>query len=166
MVQTSVLVANRAQAASGGDTSLRSKPRIGTFEAIRQIVKRRGLLGLYTGFHLHALRDTVGTAMYFGIYETVKKVAAKEMGSEQSTFGAPAIAGAICSTIPWFCVSISPIYQIPRRSDESLIVRFRPTPSTPARPERRACCSERARRSTRHVWLSPSPACTRASPSF
>jgi hypothetical protein len=51
--------------------------------------------------------------MYFGIYETVKKVAAKEIGSEQSTFGAPAIAGAICSTIPWFCVSTFPIYQIP-----------------------------------------------------
>lgn len=117
MVQTSVLVANRAQAASGAprEPSLRRKPRIGTFEAIRQIVKLRGLRGVYTGFHLHALRDTVGTAMYFGIYETVKKVAAKEMGSDQSAFGAPAIAGAICSTIPWFCVSTFPIYQMPRR---------------------------------------------------
>lgn len=115
MVQTSVLVANRAQAAPGAarDPSMRSKPRIGTVAAIRQIVKRRGVRGLYTGFHLHALRDTVGTSMYFGIYETVKKVAAKEIGSEQSTFGAPAIAGAICSTIPWFCVSSLPIYHIP-----------------------------------------------------
>lgn len=107
MVQTSVLVSNRAQAAPGAarDPSLRSKPRIGTVEAIQQIIKRHGFRGLYTGFHLHALRDTVGTAMYFGIYETVKQVAAKEIGSDQSPFGAPAIAGAICSTIPWFCVS-------------------------------------------------------------
>ncbi|KAJ5368648.1 uncharacterized protein N7496_008408 [Penicillium cataractarum] len=105
VVQTSVLVSNRAQAAPGAarDPSLRSKPRIGTVEAIRQIIKRHGFRGLYTGFHLHALRDTVGTAMYFGIYETVKQVAAKEIGSDQSPLGAPAIAGAICSTIPWFC---------------------------------------------------------------
>ncbi|KAJ5438506.1 uncharacterized protein N7458_009504 [Penicillium daleae] len=105
VVQTSVLVSNRAQAAPGAarDPSLRTKPRIGTVEAIHQIIKRHGFRGLYTGFHLHALRDTVGTAMYFGIYETVKEVAAKELGYDQSPFGAPAIAGAICSTIPWFC---------------------------------------------------------------
>ncbi|KAJ5896441.1 uncharacterized protein N7473_005840 [Penicillium subrubescens] len=105
VVQTSVLVSNRAQAAPGAacDPSLRRKPRIGTVEAIQQIIKRHGFRGLYTGFHLHALRDTVGTAMYFGIYETVKQVAAKEIGSDQSPLGAPAIAGAICSTIPWFC---------------------------------------------------------------
>ncbi|EPS28941.1 hypothetical protein PDE_03887 [Penicillium oxalicum 114-2] len=105
VVQTSVLVSNRALAAPGAahDPSLRSKPRIGTVEAAKQIIKRHGFRGLYTGFHLHALRDTVGTAMYFGIYETVKQVAAKEMGTDQSPLGAPAIAGAICSTLPWFC---------------------------------------------------------------
>lgn len=105
VVQTSVLVSNRAQAAPDaiGDPSLRSKPRLGTIEAIRQIVQRYGFRGLYTGFHLHALRDTLGSGLYFGVYETVKQLAARELGPDKSPFGGPMIAGAICSTVPWFC---------------------------------------------------------------
>lgn len=108
VVQTSVLVSNRAQAAPDavGDPSLRSKPRLGTIEAIRQIVQRYGFRGLYTGFHLHALRDTLGSGLYFGVYETVKQLASKELGPDKSPFGGPMIAGAICSTVPWFCVSL------------------------------------------------------------
>lgn len=86
------------------DPSLRRKPRLGTIQAIKQIVKRHGFRGLYTGFGLHAMRDTVGSALYFSVYETVKQVAAKELGSDKTPFGAPMIAGAICSTVPWFCV--------------------------------------------------------------
>ncbi|KAJ5095238.1 mitochondrial carrier [Penicillium argentinense] len=105
VVQTSVLVSNRAMADPNAsrNPSLRHKPRLGTIQAINQIVKRHGFFGLYTGFRLHAMRDAVGTALYFGIYETVKQVAAKELGEGKSPFGAPMIAGAICSTLPWFC---------------------------------------------------------------
>ncbi|KAJ5231480.1 mitochondrial carrier [Penicillium citrinum] len=105
VVQTSVLVSNRAMAApdAARDPSLRRKPRLGTIQAIKQIVKRHGFRGLYTGFGLHAMRDTVGSALYFSVYETVKQVAAKELGSDKTPFGAPMIAGAICSTVPWFC---------------------------------------------------------------
>ncbi|CAI7595348.1 unnamed protein product [Penicillium pancosmium] len=105
VVQTSVLVSNRAMAApdAARDPSLRRKPRLGTIQAIQQIIKRHGFRGLYTGFRLHAMRDTVGSALYFSVYETVKQVAAKELGSDKSPFGAPMIAGAICSTVPWFC---------------------------------------------------------------
>ncbi|KAI9923996.1 hypothetical protein MW887_007454 [Aspergillus wentii] len=105
VVQTSVLVSNRAQASPDAvrDPSLRRKPRLGTIEAIKQIVQRYGLRGLYTGFHLHALRDTIGSGLYFGVYESVKQVAARELGADKSPFGAPMIAGAICSTVPWFC---------------------------------------------------------------
>lgn len=106
VVQTSVLVSNRAMAApdAARDSSLRHKPRLGTIEAINQIVKRHGLRGLYTGFRLHAMRDTLGTGVYFSVYETAKQVAAKELGQDKNPFGAPMIAGAICSTVPWFCV--------------------------------------------------------------
>lgn len=86
------------------DQSLRHKPRLGTVQAIRQIYIRHGFWGLYTGFRLHALRDTVGSGLYFSVYETVKQVAAKELGQDKNPFGAPMIAGAICSTVPWFCV--------------------------------------------------------------
>ncbi|KAJ6024407.1 hypothetical protein N7540_005204 [Penicillium herquei] len=105
VVQTSVLVANRAQAAPGAaqDASLRRKPRVGTIEAIRKIIKIHGVRGLYTGFHLHVMRDAVGTGLYFSIYESVKEMASKELGEKTSPVGAPAIAGAVCSTLPWFC---------------------------------------------------------------
>ncbi|RAK72102.1 putative mitochondrial carrier protein [Aspergillus fijiensis CBS 313.89] len=105
VVQTSVLVSNRAQAAPDAvnDPSLRKKPRLGTVEAIKQIIQRYGIRGLYTGFHLHAMRDTLGSGLYFTVYETVKQLAAKELGPDKSPFGAPMIAGAICSTVPWFC---------------------------------------------------------------
>ncbi|KAJ5949689.1 mitochondrial carrier [Penicillium verhagenii] len=105
VVQTSVLVSNRAQAApdAARNPDLRRKPRLGTVQAIRQIVKRHGFRGLYTGFRLHVLRDTVGSGLYFSVYETVKQVAAKELGDNKSPFGAPMIAGAICSTVPWVC---------------------------------------------------------------
>ncbi|PYI20955.1 mitochondrial carrier [Aspergillus japonicus CBS 114.51] len=105
VVQTSVLVSNRAQAAPNAvnDPSLRKKPRLGTVEAIKQIIQRYGIRGLYTGFRLHAMRDTLGSGLYFTVYETVKQLAAKELGPDKSPFGAPMIAGAICSTVPWFC---------------------------------------------------------------
>ncbi|KAJ5556845.1 mitochondrial carrier [Penicillium frequentans] len=105
VVQTSVLVSNRAQAApdAARNPDLRRKPRLGTIEAIQQIIKRHGVRGLYTGFRLHVLRDTVGSGLYFSLYEIVKQVAAKELGENKSPFGAPMIAGAICSTVPWFC---------------------------------------------------------------
>lgn len=80
-------------------------PRIGTFQAFKQIINRHGFLGLYTGYHLHALRDTVGTGLYFGIYETVKQVIVKEFGPQQSPFGPPMVAGALCGTVPWILVS-------------------------------------------------------------
>lgn len=107
VVQTSVLVSNRAQASpdAAKDPALRNKGRLNTLEAVKQIIKRHGTRGLYTGFGLHALRDTVGSGLYFGVYETVKQLAAKELGPDSSPFGGPMIAGAICSTVPWFCVS-------------------------------------------------------------
>ncbi|KAL3479993.1 mitochondrial carrier domain-containing protein [Aspergillus californicus] len=105
VVQTSVLVHNRSQASPDAvrDPSLRHKPRLSTVEAIRQIIQRYGFRGLYTGFKLHTLRDTLGSGLYFTVYETVKQVAARELGANKSPFGAPMIAGAICSTVPWFC---------------------------------------------------------------
>lgn len=89
------------------DPSLRHKPRLNTIDAVRRIIQRYGFRGLYTGFHLHALRDSVGSALYFGVYETVKQATARKLGPDASPFGGAMIAGAVCSTVPWFCVSIT-----------------------------------------------------------
>lgn len=104
-----MLVSNRAQASPDAvrDPALRRKPRLGTFEAIGQIVRRHGFRGLYTGFRLHMIRDTIGSGLYFSVYETVKQMAAKELGPDRGPLG-PMIAGAICSTVPWFAVRNTP----------------------------------------------------------
>ncbi|KAL1965104.1 hypothetical protein VTN77DRAFT_6017 [Rasamsonia byssochlamydoides] len=103
VVQTSVLMSHRSQASPNAarDPTLRTLPRIGTIQALKQIISRHGLSGLYTGYHLHATRDTIGTGLYFGIYETVKQVIAKELGEQKSPFGPPMVAGALCGTVPW-----------------------------------------------------------------
>ncbi|OJD18386.1 hypothetical protein AJ78_01566 [Emergomyces pasteurianus Ep9510] len=107
VVQTSVLMANRSHAIAGTatnrHTSLRDMPRLGTIDAIKQIVSRHGYQGLYTGVRLHALRDTIGTGLYFGIYETAKQLISTFLGDHQSPFGAPMAAGALSGVIPWIC---------------------------------------------------------------
>jgi hypothetical protein len=108
VVQTSVLMSYRSQASPDAvrDPRVRSLPRLGTIQAFRKIISRHGFRGLYTGYHLHAIRDTIGTGLYFGIYETVKQIIAKEMGKPaQTPFGPPMVAGALCGTIPWLVVS-------------------------------------------------------------
>ncbi|KAK2731181.1 hypothetical protein FQN55_004906 [Onygenales sp. PD_40] len=106
VVQTSVLMANRSHAIAGTTTrhaSLRDVPRLGTIEAIKQIVSRHGYRGLYTGVRLHAVRDTIGTGLYFGIYETAKQLISTFLGDHHSPFGAPMAAGALSGVIPWIC---------------------------------------------------------------
>lgn len=107
VIQTSVLMAHRARASldAVNDSSLRNVPRIGTIEAFKQIIQRHGIRGLYTGFHLHAMRDTIGTGLYFGVYETAKQLISMYSGSQPSPFGASMVAGALSGSIPWLCVS-------------------------------------------------------------
>lgn len=74
------------------------------FAVVRKIVSKHGLGGLYKGMHLHILRDTIGSGLYFGIYETTKQVISTSLGEHQPTFGAPMAAGALSGTIPWLLV--------------------------------------------------------------
>ena len=144
------------------DPNLRNKPRLNTIEAVKQIVQRYGLRGLYTGFHLHALRDSVGSALYFGVYETVKQITAKKLGPDTSPFGGTMVAGAVCSTVPWFCVSTTCLL------GHTICLQrlFRPIPSIPAKHARRAFCLERPSKSGRPRRPSPNRACTKAYLSF
>ncbi|GAA6027068.1 hypothetical protein JCM8097_006085 [Rhodosporidiobolus ruineniae] len=42
----------------------------GTVKGFQELYRKGGFLGLYTGFRLHALRDTFGTGWYFGMYDS------------------------------------------------------------------------------------------------
>ncbi|BGP13890.1 hypothetical protein JCM10213_002529 [Rhodosporidiobolus nylandii] len=44
----------------------------GTIKGFMDLYRSGGFLGLYTGFRLHALRDTLGTGFYFGMYDSLQ----------------------------------------------------------------------------------------------
>lgn len=102
VVQTSVLMGQTDRKRSKENAAPR---HINTPEAFRKIVSRQGFRGLYTGFHYHAARDTIGTGLYFGIYETVKQFMHAYFPSSQTSVSAPIVAGAFCGVIPWMIVS-------------------------------------------------------------
>lgn len=85
----------------------RGGSRIGTFQALKQVVERRGYRGLYIGFQLHMLRDTLGSALYFGVYEAIKQSMTSYWQMEKAnTAGPVAVAGAVCGVVSWVAVSL------------------------------------------------------------
>ncbi|KAI1008162.1 hypothetical protein K3495_g59 [Podosphaera aphanis] len=77
----------------------------GTFQTFKNIVKYRGVSGLYTGFHLHLFRDTMGTAIYFMTYESAKQILTT-ISKDRSTANpfAVVVAGGVCGVASWVLV--------------------------------------------------------------
>lgn len=43
-----------------------------TWQWAKHIVAAKGIAGLYSGFYPHILREVIGSAFYFGVYESIK----------------------------------------------------------------------------------------------
>ena len=99
---------NVSRGATVGPVSPDKNGRVGSFDAVKQIVRRRGLLGLYTGFQLHLARDTIGTGVFFGVYESTKMAITAYRGGEANSGAAISIAGAVCGIMSWCLVSRRP----------------------------------------------------------
>ncbi|KAF2863970.1 mitochondrial carrier [Piedraia hortae CBS 480.64] len=67
----------------------------------RRLVHERGFPGLYVGFRLHALRDTIGTSIYFMTYESVKQLMANSRGRSPTSPYAVMVAGGLCGIVSW-----------------------------------------------------------------
>lgn len=83
----------------------------------REIVRRAGVLGLYSGYKYHLLRDSISTGFYFTTYEVSKVVVAQAFG-KQSDFVqnvAVASAGAAAGIVSWCIIfpldTIKSVYQ-------------------------------------------------------
>lgn len=114
--QISVLIAERTKSDSSGDENLRrSYNNLGTFRTAQNLVRHRGFKGLYSGFHLHMLRDTIGTGIYFITYESAKQLLANARGNSPTTPLAVVVAGGLCGLVSWACIypidSAKSIYQ-------------------------------------------------------
>lgn len=55
-----------------------------TLQAVKMIIDKAGPMGLYTGWRLHFIRDTAGTALYFAEYDVMRYI----LGRQRNTYGA------------------------------------------------------------------------------
>ncbi|EJF66072.1 mitochondrial carrier [Dichomitus squalens] len=76
-----------------------------TLEAVRDIFRSSGILGLYTGFRLHFLRDTLGTALYFFEYDGFRYIMGRHASGEQGQ--TPLWLPIPASVVPFFCGSLA-----------------------------------------------------------
>ncbi|KAK9381008.1 mitochondrial carrier domain-containing protein [Kockiozyma suomiensis] len=78
-----------------------SQPK-GALESAKEIVRRRGILGLYSGFKYHFARDALGTSLYFSVYEASKQLSI--MYNPSNVDPGPlviAISGGLCGIFSW-----------------------------------------------------------------
>jgi len=118
--QVSVLMADRtsssiSEPANGREVAATYQNK-GTFKTAKNIVKHRGFIGLYSGFNLHLLRDTLGTAIYFMTYESSKQLLTTYRGDKSPTNPfAVVVAGGLCGVASWALIypidSAKSIYQ-------------------------------------------------------
>ncbi|KAK0107287.1 hypothetical protein ONS95_003986 [Cadophora gregata] len=118
--QVSVLMADRKVSSvsepSTGRAIAASYQNKGTWKTAKNIVKHRGFAGLYSGFNLHLLRDTLGTAIYFMTYESSKQLLTTYRGDKSPTNPfAVVVAGGLCGVASWALIypidSAKSIYQ-------------------------------------------------------
>ncbi|KAL8734947.1 MAG: hypothetical protein Q9181_003015 [Wetmoreana brouardii] len=102
--QISVLMA-KSSTSSTDDPVRSSYQQKGTLSTARNIIMHRGVMGLYSGFGFHLLRDTIGTAIYFTTYESGKQLLVKFQGSNSPTSPlSVATAGGLCGLVSWACI--------------------------------------------------------------
>ncbi|KIK08253.1 hypothetical protein K443DRAFT_589413 [Laccaria amethystina LaAM-08-1] len=77
----------------------------GTLEAVKEIYRVNGTGGLYTGFRLHFLRDTTGTALYFLEYDGMRHLLGRSRTGEQGV--TPSWLPIHSSLVPFVCGSVS-----------------------------------------------------------
>ncbi|KAF2809343.1 mitochondrial carrier [Mytilinidion resinicola] len=99
--QTAIINANKKSSSSLDEPLRGSYQGLGTFRTARKLVHDRGFKGLYSGFHLHLLRDSIGTGVYFMAYESAKQFLANARGNSPTTPTAVVIAGGLCGLVSW-----------------------------------------------------------------
>ncbi|KAK3989807.1 putative solute carrier [Cladorrhinum sp. PSN332] len=115
--QVSVLMADKKNCPKSGSHAIAaSYQNKGTLKTLGNIIKHRGVGGLYTGFRLHLLRDTLGTGTYFMTYESSKQLLTAFGGDgAHSNPLAVLVAGGLCGIVSWALIypvdSAKSIYQ-------------------------------------------------------
>ncbi|KAF5017490.1 hypothetical protein F66182_10574 [Fusarium sp. NRRL 66182] len=114
--QVSVLLAEQGAGNKRSHAVAASYQNKGTLRTMANIIKHRGIFGLYTGLRLHLLRDTLGTGIYFMVYESGKQIGNTLAGDHpNSNKVAVVAAGGMCGLVSWAMIypidSAKSIYQ-------------------------------------------------------
>lgn len=114
--QVSVLLAGQSKSNSERQKVAASYQNKGTLKTMATIIKHRGMMGLYTGFNLHLLRDTLGTAIYFVVYESSKQLVTTFGGDHPHARKLAVLtSGGLCGIVSWAAIypidSAKSIYQ-------------------------------------------------------
>ncbi|EEY17566.1 mitochondrial carrier protein [Verticillium alfalfae VaMs.102] len=128
--QVSVLLSDQKKLAeancrvSNGHAVAASYQNKGTFKTMRNIIRHRGIFGLYTGFNLHLRKKPhpafYGThsapAIYFMVYESGKQLGTTYGGDSPTTNKLAVVAsGGLCGIVSWAMIypidSAKSIYQ-------------------------------------------------------
>lgn len=103
-----------------------------TWQVAKQIRRYEGILGLYSGYKFHLLRDAFGSGLYFSIYET-SKILIQGFASSDGTIAGTNIpmgtlsitlAGAMSGIFSWILVfPIDTVKSLTQRDIVSNIIR-------------------------------------------
>lgn len=81
--------------------------KTGTWGPALAMARERGVLSLWKGFGYHLARDTIGTAIYFSVYEAIKQTLANARGNDPTDRRASMFAGGLCGMASWVIVSLT-----------------------------------------------------------
>ncbi|EGG12701.1 uncharacterized protein MELLADRAFT_70457 [Melampsora larici-populina 98AG31] len=109
------LVKIRAQLESAiAEKQGRAIRNLSTWQGAMEIIRAHGVRGLYFGFNLHCLRDTIGTGLYFMGYDSMRLIAEQRLQNENLPSHSrqivlppaliPFVCGSTCGVASWFLI--------------------------------------------------------------
>ncbi|KAL1296879.1 hypothetical protein AAFC00_004494 [Neodothiora populina] len=81
-----------------------AKFKTGTWGPALDMIRERGVFSLWKGFGYHLARDTLGTAIYFSVYEAIKQTLANARGNDPTDRRASMLAGGFCGMASWIII--------------------------------------------------------------
>lgn len=94
--------------ASQVETAIQKNPNAtpGSLHAVRRIWRKGGVRLLYGGVEYHCLRDSLGSGIYFAVYESIKRAITNLVSNNNGPAPAyaVAIAGAACGATSWVVI--------------------------------------------------------------
>ncbi|KAG2204546.1 hypothetical protein INT47_012605 [Mucor saturninus] len=89
---------------AAGQVSPNEVVQSSSWRAVKQIVHRKGVFGLWSGVTCHSVRDALGTSIYFAGYETMKRVLSNNQGHTTAGPMTHFMSGGFCGILSWLIV--------------------------------------------------------------